>query len=70
MEEINIHPHSDLQPISLDNEPINLDNDINLMSNNDMGDDFGLDLLINPNKNPQRIPLVNHIIIHLIRNRV
>jgi hypothetical protein len=54
MEEINIHPHSDLQPISLDNEPINLDNDINLMSNNDMGDDFGLDLLINPNKKSPR----------------
>ena len=51
MEEINIQPHSDLQPISLDNEPINLDNHINLTSNNDTtGDDFGLDLLINPNK--------------------
>ena len=51
MEEINIQPHSDLQPISLDNEPINLDNDINLTTNIDTGgDDFGLDLLINPNK--------------------
>ena len=51
MEEINIQPHSDLQPISLDSEPINLDNDINLNINNDTGgDDFGLDLLINPNK--------------------
>lgn len=50
MEEINIQPHSDLQPISLDNEPISLDNNINLTTNNDTGDDFGLDLLINPNK--------------------
>jgi hypothetical protein len=46
MEEINVNRHSDLQPISLDDPGMDFGDDLNIMKD----DDFGLDLLINHNK--------------------
>jgi hypothetical protein len=53
MEEINVSKHSDLQPISLDDAGIDFGDDLNILKDDD---DFGLDLLINPNKRPASPP--------------